>query len=68
MELAQAAAERLLREAGPERLLWGSDCPFVGHEDSLDFADALHSYGQWVPSADMRRRIDETALRLYFGT
>ena len=31
MELAQAAAERLVREAEPERLVWGSECPFVGH-------------------------------------
>jgi predicted TIM-barrel fold metal-dependent hydrolase len=66
MELAQAAAERLLREAGPERLVWGSDCPFVGHE-SHTYADALRWYEQWVPSAAVRRRMSDTALRLYFG-
>jgi predicted TIM-barrel fold metal-dependent hydrolase len=66
MDLAQAAAERLLREAGPERLLWGSDCPFVGHE-SHSFADALRWYEQWVPSQAQRRRITDTALRMYFS-
>jgi predicted TIM-barrel fold metal-dependent hydrolase len=66
MELAQVTAERLLREAGPERLVWGSDCPFVGHE-SLTYADALRWYEQWVPSAAARRRMSDTALRLYFS-
>lgn len=67
MQLAQAAATRLLQCAGPERLLWGSDCPFVGHENSLTFADALRSFAQWVPDARARRRITDTALQLYFS-
>ncbi|MDQ2640820.1 MAG: amidohydrolase family protein [Pseudomonadota bacterium] len=66
MDLAQATAERLLREAGTERLLWGSDCPFVGHE-SVTYADTLRWFEQWVPSAAARRRITDTALRLYFS-
>jgi predicted TIM-barrel fold metal-dependent hydrolase len=66
MELAQAAAGRLLREAGPERLVWGSDCPFVGHEYHA-YADALRWFEQWVPSASARRRMSDTALKLYFG-
>jgi predicted TIM-barrel fold metal-dependent hydrolase len=67
MQLAQAAATKLLQVAGPERLLWGSDCPFVGHESSLGFADALHSFQQWVPSHEARRRISATALKFYFS-
>jgi predicted TIM-barrel fold metal-dependent hydrolase len=66
MDLAQAAAERLLREAGPERLVWGSDCPFVGHE-SHTYADALRWFEQWGPAAATRRRMGDTALRLSFG-
>ncbi len=66
MDLAQATAGRLLAEAGTERLLWGSDCPFVGHE-SVTYADTLRWFEQWVPSAAARRRITDTALRLYFG-
>jgi predicted TIM-barrel fold metal-dependent hydrolase len=67
MALAQQTATRLLQVAGPERLLWGSDCPFVGHESSLTFADALQSFKEWVPSPDTRRRISDTALKLYFS-
>jgi predicted TIM-barrel fold metal-dependent hydrolase len=66
MQLAQAAADRLLREAGAERLVWGSDCPFVGHEGH-SYADALRWFEQWVPSAAARRRMGDTALKLYFG-
>lgn len=66
MELAQTTAQRLLAEAGTERLLWGSDCPFVGHE-SVQYADTLRWFEEWVPSAAQRRRISDTALRLYFS-
>jgi predicted TIM-barrel fold metal-dependent hydrolase len=68
MELAQETAETLLAKVGPERLLWGSDWPFVGHETSLTYADTLASFGQWVPSARQRREISETALKFYFGS
>jgi predicted TIM-barrel fold metal-dependent hydrolase len=66
MQLAQQAADKLLREAGPERLVWGSDCPFLGHEGHC-FADALRWFEQWVPSAAARRRMTDTALQLYFS-
>ncbi len=66
MELAQATAARLVREAGPERLLWGSDCPFVGHEN-VSYGDTLRWFAEWVPSAAVRRRMTDTALRLYFS-
>jgi predicted TIM-barrel fold metal-dependent hydrolase len=67
MQLAREAAAKLLQEAGPERLLWGSDAPFVGHETSLTYADALASFAEWVPDATARRRMSDTALRLYFS-
>jgi predicted TIM-barrel fold metal-dependent hydrolase len=67
LALGQAAAERLVQVAGPERLLWGSDCPFVGHESSLTFRDTLEAFQHWVPSAQARRKISDTALRLYFS-
>jgi predicted TIM-barrel fold metal-dependent hydrolase len=67
LELAANAAARLLEVAGPERLLWGSDCPFVGHEQAVSYQDTLDSFQSWVPSADVRRRISATALKLYFS-
>jgi predicted TIM-barrel fold metal-dependent hydrolase len=67
MSLARATAQRLLEVAGPERLLWGSDCPFVGHESSLRYQDTIDTLHEWVPSAQARRRICDTALKLYFS-
>ncbi len=67
MALAKKTADRLLQTAGPERLLWGSDCPFVGHESSLTYRDALLSLQEWVPSPQARRQISDTALKLYFS-
>jgi predicted TIM-barrel fold metal-dependent hydrolase len=67
MALASATAKDLLSNVGTERLLWGSDCPFVGHERSLTFADALGQFREWVPNAADRRRISDTALKLYFS-
>lgn len=67
MELAREAAARLLSEAGPERLLWGSDAPFVGHESSIAYADTIASFAEWVPQAAIRRRIGDTARQFYFS-
>ncbi|MEI9928080.1 MAG: amidohydrolase family protein [Sphingomonas sp.] len=55
-----------LLAAGPERLLWGSDAPFVNHEDSVDYAAALALYRRLVPDAATRRAIDATAIKLFF--
>lgn len=33
--LAHQLAQSLLQNVGPERLVWGSDCPFVGHESHV---------------------------------
>jgi len=64
--LARDCAGRLLAEAGPDRLLWGSDAPFVNHEAGVTFADTLDLYRRLVPDAAMRRAIDRTALKLFF--
>jgi predicted TIM-barrel fold metal-dependent hydrolase len=64
---AAECAARLLAEAGPERLLWGSDAPFVNHEADTSYADTLVLYRRLVPDAATRRAIDATALDLYFN-
>ena len=61
----RALAERLLREAGPERLLFGSDWPFVGHEDVVSYADTVSWFEHAIPDAAVRDRIGRTAARLY---
>ena len=61
----RALAARLLAEAGPERLLFGSDWPFVGHETSVTFADTVSWFAHAIPDAATRERIGRTALKLY---
>jgi predicted TIM-barrel fold metal-dependent hydrolase len=65
--LARAAAQCLLQNAGAERLVWGSDCPFIGHESSVSFADTLEEFAGWVADAHTRRKLSDTALKLYFS-
>ncbi|MEJ1962044.1 MAG: amidohydrolase family protein [Gammaproteobacteria bacterium] len=65
--LARDVASSLLSNAGPERLVWGSDCPFVGHEEAVTFDDTLNELAEWAPDAGTRRKISDTALKLYFS-
>lgn len=65
--IAAEVTARLLTQAGPERLLWGSDAPFVNHEGSVSFADTLMLYRSLVPDAATRAAIDRTALALFFN-
>jgi len=60
-------AAQILRVAGTERVLWGSDWPFAGFEDRMTYDRALADFRAIVPDPAARRRIDETALRFYFG-
>jgi predicted TIM-barrel fold metal-dependent hydrolase len=63
----QSLADELLREAGPDRLLWGSDCPFVGYEKLVTYQDTLDAFARWVPDPVTRRQISMTALKFYFS-
>ena len=65
--LAQLVAAELLSQVGPDRLLWGSDAPFVGYEKRITYAGVLASYARWVPDAAVRAQIDRTALKFYFS-
>jgi len=61
----QALAARLLAEAGPERLLFGSDWPFVGHETEVTYQDTVGWFAHAIPDAETREKIGRTAARLY---
>jgi predicted TIM-barrel fold metal-dependent hydrolase len=64
----KAYAAELLKVAGAERLLWGSDWPFAGFEHTVRYADTVAALADWVPDAAARRQITgETPLRLYFA-
>src|SRR5215208_7373317 len=58
-------ARELLRVAGADRLVWASDCPFVGHEGRFPYQATIDWLNDAVPDADARRKIfGETALKL----
>jgi predicted TIM-barrel fold metal-dependent hydrolase len=64
MEVGRA----LLRHAGPERLVWASDCPFVGHENQFPYKATMDWLTECEPYAAARAKIfGETPLKLYFG-
>jgi predicted TIM-barrel fold metal-dependent hydrolase len=60
-----ALAATLLREAGTERLLFGSDWPFVGHEDEITYAQTTSWFERFIPDPARRAQIGYTAARLY---
>lgn len=65
--IADKLARDLIARVGTDRLLWGSDAPFVGYEKRVDYERVLQSYYRWAPSPVTRAEIDRTALDLYFG-
>lgn len=56
---------KLLAEAGPEHLLFGSDWPFVGHENAVSYRQTVDWFERFVPDAATRDRIGRAAARLY---
>jgi predicted TIM-barrel fold metal-dependent hydrolase len=61
-------ARELVRVAGPDRLMWASDCPFVGHEREVQYRQTIDWLVRCVPDTEARRKIfGETALGFYFG-
>ena len=59
-------AQDLLRRVGPERLFWGSDAPFIGHEHVASYTLAIDRYRRCVPDIAARRAIDDNGYRFYF--
>jgi predicted TIM-barrel fold metal-dependent hydrolase len=58
-----------LLEAGGRQLVFGSDWPFVGHEDAIAYGQCVRWLEAWVPDAAARRAIlVDTPARLFgFG-
>lgn len=66
-QVARACAGKLLEVGGPERLLWGSDAPFIGHEEPRPaYSAALRLFEELVPDERQRHAIGLTALRQFF--
>ena len=54
----------LLARAGTERLLWGSDCPWVAHEGGFDYRDTIRWFEEAIPDRATREAIGRTGLAL----
>lgn len=65
--IAALVSRELILRVGPDRLLWGSDAPFVGYERRVTYDSVLRSFRNWVPDPAVRADISRTALRLYFN-
>jgi predicted TIM-barrel fold metal-dependent hydrolase len=65
-ELAGFAAT-LLAHAGPQRVFWGSDAPFVGARRPTGYAAELAMLARVVPDAALRHEISAAAHAFYFG-
>lgn len=67
-EASATYGRELLRCAGPDRLLWASDCPFVGHESEVKYPQTIDQVLAWVPEGEARAKIFAgNALALYFS-
>ena len=67
-EAAAGYGRELLRRAGPDRLLWASDCPFVGHESQVRYRQTIDDVLEWLPAGEARDKVFAgNALQLYFG-
>lgn len=66
--VAAAVAKHLVAQAGAERLLWASDCPFVGEEKNVTYRQTIDWLNGCIPDPAIRRQIYcDTPLRLYFS-
>jgi predicted TIM-barrel fold metal-dependent hydrolase len=67
-ERVVAYGRELLRAAGPDRLVWASDCPFVGDEKATTYQRTMETVNAWMPDDATRRKVfGENALKLYFS-
>ncbi len=66
-EFAASLGRELLRQAGDERLLWASDCPFVGFEAEVTYQQTIDAVLAWLPEKSRRKVFRDNAVALYFS-
>ena len=65
---AEQYGRELLKQVGPDRLLWASDCPFAGFEGKLTYRETIDAVLAWVPEGPARDKIfGANAMKLYFA-
>jgi len=60
-------AATLLAHAGPQRVFWGSDAPFIGARRPTSYAGELAMLARVLPDPVSRRQITAAAHEFYFG-
>lgn len=66
-DLPAEYARDMLARVGPDRLLWGSDAPFVGHEHAVNYGQTVALFHHCVPDPVTRALIGAESYRFYFG-
>jgi predicted TIM-barrel fold metal-dependent hydrolase len=57
---------RLAQEIGTERLVWASDCPFVGEESQISYQGTLDWLKQALPDPAVQQKVmSQNAIALY---
>jgi len=62
-----APVARALIEAAPDRVIWGSDYPFLSHDHLVDLPQLIGLVPQWAPDEAARRKILVDNPRQLFG-
>jgi predicted TIM-barrel fold metal-dependent hydrolase len=66
-DLPAQYTQDLLSRFGAERLLWGSDSPFVGHEHAATYRGVVDDLHYAVPDESTRQALGDCAYRFYFS-
>ena len=62
----QRYVDALLAAGGARQLVWASDWPFVGHEETVTYRACMDALARWVPDAGTRQIIlADTPARLF---
>lgn len=67
--IGKVAADHLhgyLAETGPDRLFWASDCPFVGHEGELAYADTIRWLDDLVDDGAVKEKLFGGNARAFY--
>lgn len=62
-----AYVQALLEAFGPDACVWGSDWPFLRMQQRVDYGPLLKLAEQFMPNADVRRRVMWDTPRRLFG-
>jgi len=62
-----APIARALIEAASDRVIWGSDYPFLSHSDRVEAVQLFNLIPQWMPEESVRRQVLVDNPRRLFG-